>query len=149
MLSRPPTRFLITIAITTSFAISPRSGTDFLNVAINVIAEDLGARILKHCNDYGRIRAVSLELVKFILIDKLWCSECETTIAHFFSDIGWCLDSSGLEKLQSGTSCAQKRKELAVVLRAVLKQIVLFYEGQQAKFGGNLNEFMVNTFEHL
>ncbi|KAJ3016480.1 hypothetical protein HKX48_004020, partial [Thoreauomyces humboldtii] len=107
--------------------------------------EDLRARILKHRNDYGRIRGVSLELVKFILIDKLWCSECETTIAHFFSDAGWCLDSSGLEELQSGTSRAQKRKELAVVPRAVLKQIVLFYEGQQAKFGGNLKEFMVEN----
>ncbi|KAJ3169722.1 hypothetical protein HDU87_000556 [Geranomyces variabilis] len=99
-------------------------------------SEDLVARICKHRNNYGLIRGVALNLVKFILIDKLWCSECETTIAHFFSDAGWCLESSCLEVLQSGTPRAPKRKEIAVVPRAVLKEIALFYEGQQAKFGG-------------
>ncbi len=105
-------------------------------------------RLGEHEKDFGAVSGVSLGVIKYIIVDPVHLSACETEVKYHLAMKDWAYESSGQEVLRNGGHRTTIRNEMVIIPKAHLKHVERLYDSLQSKYSGRFKE-MVEKVERL
>lgn len=102
--------------------------------------DDFCRRLSDHQKDYGVIQGVRIGVLRYVMIDPVNLSDCETEVKHNFAFRNWIATTNGSEELASGESRQNIRTELVIIPKAALRQTERIYEALQRQYGAQYKE---------